>query len=706
MARRSRKSRRRTRKVPITAFVIFALGAGILLILLYILPGRYRLYQTTLYDPLEEAAENPLMGFAPDAGKPADCEAARLVTINLSWKDWEPQAGEYDTESLKKNNNLRKYREDKKHAVLRFDCKPADDGEKRSIKKAIRALGEYFSKDTFVSFIELDEDTVKYSELFREAFPHAFLLAPAGQDTKDGAGVHFDNVGVNEKQKKELSRIAYPDSWKKLPYGGSFSSEKKKNDLLNKDLSDVLQQIRDGHITYLSGKCPDVEEQKGNGYRMISQTLGYCIYISRLQTVMNFRKDQVTLRFTFKNTGVAPCYANWPVIMTVYSHAGKKLHEVELPMQMKDISPEEDFEVVGAFPYNKRLTKGYSIGIRIHNPEDPQDYITLSQKETKPDRYGEHIIYTYEPEKTGRKVQIARPDNYQHAMINLLADLSDYAKGVNSDFAMITNGGYKLYMPQYNTSEEFRMRLYATMDGMLTESVFYGWESRMNSKTPDNVTEEMLSAIKSAREAGLAAFNIEYCNKKETIKRSSEKSRNADTIWFNAPDMELTRIPALSEERENSDDCKKLEYAENFLTMLNPVDFSSKAAYLDALRDTDYDIIFIDRDFQGELLTRQDIKSLKRKKNGGSRMVCAYMSVGEAEDYRDYWQQSWNDNRPPWISEMNTEWEGNYKVMYWTKSWRDILFGTENSYLDKILAAGFDGVYLDVVDAYEYYEDE
>ena len=43
--------------------------------------------------------------------------------------------------------------------------------------------------------------------------------------------------------------------------------------------------------------------------------------------------------------------------------------------------------------------------------------------------------------------------------------------------------------------------------------------------------------------------------------------------------------------------------------------------------------------------------------------------------------------------------------MYWTKSWRDILFGSKDSYLDKILNAGFDGVYLDVVDAYEYFED-
>lgn len=44
--------------------------------------------------------------------------------------------------------------------------------------------------------------------------------------------------------------------------------------------------------------------------------------------------------------------------------------------------------------------------------------------------------------------------------------------------------------------------------------------------------------------------------------------------------------------------------------------------------------------------------------------------------------------------------------MYWTKPWRDILFGQSDSYLDKVLAAGFDGVYLDVVDAYEYFEEQ
>jgi cysteinyl-tRNA synthetase len=706
MARRSRRRGRRIRRIPFAYLIIIALALGIISILIYVIPGRYRLYQTTLYDPLEEAAENPLMGFAPDARRSQDCQATKLVTIHLSWEDWEPEKGEYDKDNLEKQFHLEEYKTDNKHGVLRFDGKSSYKADASDKKEAIKALGKYFSKDSFISYVELDEEDLEYIDTYKEAFPHALMLAPADYNGEEGTtGLYFDKIG-DAKKKKDKGRHSGQKSWKQEPNAGSLTKNKKKKDLLNKDLSQVLAQIRDNHITYISGKCPDAEEQKSNGSRMISQTLGYCIYISRMQTVLDFRKDEVNLRFTFKNTGVAPAYIDWPVVMSVYSHNGDKLHEVELPMELKQVVPGEDFEVVGAFPYSKRLNKGFSIGIHINNQENPEDYITLSQKETKPDSIGEHIIYKYEPEKSGKKVQIARPADYQTAMIMLIADMSDYAKNINPDFSMITNGGYKLYMPNYNTSEEYRTRLYSTMDGMIVESIFYGWEGRMNSKTPDSMTKEMLSAVNSAKEAGLAAFNIEYCNEKNIQMKSSEKSREAGSVWFNAEDMELSQIPKLNDVRESRGNCKKAEDAKNFLTMLNPIDYPSKSAYLKALRNTNYDVLFIDLYYQGEQLTRKDIASLKTKKNGGKRMVCAYLSVGEAEDYRDYWQKSWDDNPPPWISEMNKEWEGDYKVMYWTKSWRDILFGSKDSYLDKIISAGFDGAYLDVVDAYEYFEEE
>ena len=36
--------------------------------------------------------------------------------------------------------------------------------------------------------------------------------------------------------------------------------------------------------------------------------------------------------------------------------------------------------------------------------------------------------------------------------------------------------------------------------------------------------------------------------------------------------------------------------------------------------------------------------------------------------------------------------------------WQNIIYGNESSYLTKISDAGFDGVYLDIIDAFEYYE--
>ena len=38
------------------------------------------------------------------------------------------------------------------------------------------------------------------------------------------------------------------------------------------------------------------------------------------------------------------------------------------------------------------------------------------------------------------------------------------------------------------------------------------------------------------------------------------------------------------------------------------------------------------------------------------------------------------------------------------QEWQDIVFGNDESYLKKILDAGFDGVYLDIIDAFEYFE--
>lgn len=79
------------------------------------------------------------------------------------------------------------------------------------------------------------------------------------------------------------------------------------------------------------------------------------------------------------------------------------------------------------------------------------------------------------------------------------------------------------------------------------------------------------------------------------------------------------------------------------------------------------------------------------------RWMLAYLSIGEAEDYRAYWQSGWKVGSPAWIKNENPNWKGNYLVEYWNPEWQTIIL----AYLDKIIAQGFDGAYLDLVDAYQ-----
>lgn len=79
----------------------------------------------------------------------------------------------------------------------------------------------------------------------------------------------------------------------------------------------------------------------------------------------------------------------------------------------------------------------------------------------------------------------------------------------------------------------------------------------------------------------------------------------------------------------------------------------------------------------------------------------AYISIGEAEEYRFYWENNWKRDPPEWLGKENSEWEGNYKVKYWMDGWKEIVY----EYLDKILEQGFSGVYLDIVDGFEYWSD-
>jgi cysteinyl-tRNA synthetase, unknown class len=130
---------------------------------------------------------------------------------------------------------------------------------------------------------------------------------------------------------------------------------------------------------------------------------------------------------------------------------------------------------------------------------------------------------------------------------------------------------------------------------------------------------------------------------------------------------------------------------------------------LDELRASGFDLVVIDAaNDDGDSFSRDEIASLQ----ASGKRVMAYLSIGEAETYRDYWRAEWVDGdacdaplteqAPSWLEIANPEWCGNYLVEFWDDAWQQIIF----EILDSILEVGFDGVYLDKVDSFYTWLDE
>jgi uncharacterized protein (TIGR01370 family) len=92
------------------------------------------------------------------------------------------------------------------------------------------------------------------------------------------------------------------------------------------------------------------------------------------------------------------------------------------------------------------------------------------------------------------------------------------------------------------------------------------------------------------------------------------------------------------------------------------------------------------------------VEVLRRKPDGGRRIVIAYLNVGQAEDYRTYWRKGWKVGSPDWILMNDPDgWAGNFPAAYWRPGWREIVTGLAG----QIAGAGFDGAYLDWVGGFQ-----
>ena len=125
--------------------------------------------------------------------------------------------------------------------------------------------------------------------------------------------------------------------------------------------------------------------------------------------------------------------------------------------------------------------------------------------------------------------------------------------------------------------------------------------------------------------------------------------------------------------------------------------FACQLQNLDPAKVPQTDLLITDPTRDGSTpLNATEMAQLKT----GKRLLLGYLSLGEAENYRPYWKKGWMPGKPAWLGPTNPEWGGNYKVHYWDPAWRELMRKSAG----EIQKQGFDGLFLDVVDGWEFWQ--
>ncbi len=289
--------------------------------------------------------------------------------------------------------------------------------------------------------------------------------------------------------------------------------------------------------------------------------------------------------------------------------------------------------------------------------------------------------------------------------------IGTYARRLKRDFAVVPSGGLDLLVKR--DPIDFDKKLPATtymrsIAGVMQTGLFYG-VPEIGKPTEDKRREALLPLAERARENGLPVLVMDYARTAQSIREAQATAAKNNFLFYAAPERGL-RLNTLAgwpsrPFHENPNPILSLSDVKNFAALRDSSPYGQQDAFALKMHGTNYDLLIVDVFHRlGEPLTKQAVETLKYKKLGAKRLVFAWMNIGTAASYAYYWQPGWQEGAPLWISAPTPADPDRYFVEYWQPEWQRIITGNTDSYLYGLIQQGFDGVILEGLDSYRFFE--
>lgn len=240
------------------------------------------------------------------------------------------------------------------------------------------------------------------------------------------------------------------------------------------------------------------------------------------------------------------------------------------------------------------------------------------------------------------------------------------------------------------------------IDGILFDGLFCG-RAATDQVTDAAAAKVSLDAWHAAQKAHKRGFAIDYAHDPKLVAAAARRQaeEHLTGIIDGEKDRILGHLPGGRPGSENAEHVLSLANVRNFLPLFDTSAFGSRAEMVTRLGANSYDMLVIDPFCRGEPLTRGDIAALRIKEIGSRRLVLATLPIGHAEPGRFYWKPEWKVGAPPFLAAPDPMRAGRIVVNYWDSEWKTLI----GQYLVGLMDLGVDGVLLDDIDAYSYFED-